>query len=768
MLCIAGFLPIIPRGFTSSPWFRGAWQLGAALIVLWTPQTLQARPEFLRDFNAVYLGVRFLPDLPALEGCAFCHMSSTPLPAQCAPSVPQANFPLNLYGCDVRVALAGTAELQRAVRAIEPLDSDRSTASNLAEIIAGALPGDANNEPPFADAGLYPQVTAGDLVTLSGANSRDVDTQGPTTVTFAWRQTGGPVVVLSDRSAARPTFTAPAVTLGATLTFALRVTDNEGAFSDAVPEAMVTVSPVNQAPMAMTGPAQTVRAGTLVTLDGSPSFDPDGVIRAFAWRQTAGPTVEISDPAAMRPTFVAPTVVGANVRLTFELQVTDSGGLMATALAVVMVLDSAPAANTPPLAILTEFQRVLPGMLVTLDGSRSLDPDGIVLTFAWRQTAGPVVSLADPTAMRPTFVAPAVVGLSVALTFELQVTDADGLMAAALAVVEVVNLPVADAGAAQTVLEGEGVRLDGSRSRDGGGGAVSTFRWRQLDVGGSPPVTFSDALAAQPTFIAPAVAVPTVLTFELQVTDSQGLMATAMTVVQVLHDDGSRDEDGDGIGNVMENGAPNNGDSNNDGVLDRLQGHVASLRDSAQGQYVTLVAPVGTRFVNVRLIDNPSPQDVPPGLTFPLGFLTFTLQGLAPGATATVSVRLPSSVQINAYVKNGPTPALAFAHWYRLLFEATPGITLGPNLLTIRLVDGQDGDDDVMANGSITSAGAMAIQRAIVTDDSGAEGGGSSGAGCTLRPGQGGDVLLPALLLVLLALLAWRRSTRYPSPPPAA
>ena len=47
----------------------------------------------------------------------------------------------------------------------------------------------------------------------------------------------------------------------------------------------------NPPPRANAGVDQTVRAGAVVTLDGSNSTDPNGSIASYAWTRTAGPAV---------------------------------------------------------------------------------------------------------------------------------------------------------------------------------------------------------------------------------------------------------------------------------------------------------------------------------------------------------------------------------------------------------------------------------------------------------------------------------------------
>ena len=78
-------------------------------------------------------------------------------------------------------------------------------------------------------------------------------------------------------------------------------------------------------PVADAGPDQTVDEFDTVTLDGSSSFDPDGIIISYFWEQTgSGTSVTLSDQTAIRPTFVAPDVDPSGETLTFKLTVTDN------------------------------------------------------------------------------------------------------------------------------------------------------------------------------------------------------------------------------------------------------------------------------------------------------------------------------------------------------------------------------------------------------------------------------------------------------------
>jgi hypothetical protein len=87
----------------------------------------------------------------------------------------------------------------------------------------------------------------------------------------------------------------------------------------------VTAQPGNRAPVADAGPDRSVQAGSLVYLDGSASFDPDGHLPlAYRWSQTGGVPVTLMGAGLVSATFTAPNAAAV---LTFSLAVTDAVGL---------------------------------------------------------------------------------------------------------------------------------------------------------------------------------------------------------------------------------------------------------------------------------------------------------------------------------------------------------------------------------------------------------------------------------------------------------
>ncbi len=304
-------------------------------------------------------------------------------------------------------------------------------------------------------------------------------------------------------------------------------------FSSVVADHYISVSfkPQNEKPVADAGPDRTVNEQEVVTLNGANSSDPDDGIKSYSWTQTGGTGVTLSDPSAASPTFTAPNVGPSGEALTFSLTVTDNGGLQATDTCIVNVTW----VNDPPVADAGPTLTVEEGANVTLDGSKSSDPDDGIASYQWTQIAGTSVSLEMADAASPTFIAPQPSSgvESEALSFELTVRDHGGLKSNAKGIVNVTLVnhpPVANAGGDQTVYAGDTVMLDGSLSSDPEGGTIS-YRWSLLSA---LPVVLSDPTAVAPTFIAPVVTQDeTPIDFLLTVTDSAGLVKTDVCAVHV-------------------------------------------------------------------------------------------------------------------------------------------------------------------------------------------------------------------------------------------
>ncbi|MFZ0945070.1 MAG: hypothetical protein WAN54_14310 [Syntrophobacteraceae bacterium] len=272
---------------------------------------------------------------------------------------------------------------------------------------------------PVADAGPDQVVASGSISTLNGSNSTDTVSG---IASYKWTQLSGPRVALSNPSAAICTFTAPNVASGKMLAFNLAVTNKAGITGSA--SCFVNVSGTDQAPSANAGVNQNVTPYTNVTLNGSGSSDPNGMIASYNWVQISGPSVEILNANTSFASFTAPDPPGfSGASLVFQLLVTDYFGLTTRDQCTVNVMNADP----PPVANAGSDQIALRMFSVTLDGSGSHDPVNSTGSYRWKQLRGAPVTLSNPAAMTTVFTAPAVVlgAQNAELLFVLTVTDAN-------------------------------------------------------------------------------------------------------------------------------------------------------------------------------------------------------------------------------------------------------------------------------------------------------------------------------------------------------
>ena len=354
---------------------------------------------------------------------------------------------------------------------------------------------------PVANAGADATVLTGATVTLDGSGSSDAD--GSIT-RYAWTQAAGPSVAITNAGSAKATFKP---TAAGTYGFTLTVTDNDGnSASDTLTITVVA------APVANAGSDATVAAGSLVTLDGSGSSDPDGSISQYQWTQSAGPTAVLSGANNVRAQFT-PNQAGV---YAFTLTVTDNDGYSSQDSVTVTV-------QAPPVANAGSNQSVYLGAQVLLDGSASRDPDGTIQRYSWAQIAGTAVTLSNAATATPSFTA----SLPGSFGFALTVTDNDGRTANSSVTVSVLTLPMADAGADQSLRAPTPVTLDGSRSSDADGDLLR-YLWSQT---AGTAVTLRDAATPRAQFDAVSGGE---YQFALTVTDASGNVARDTVTISVL------------------------------------------------------------------------------------------------------------------------------------------------------------------------------------------------------------------------------------------
>jgi hypothetical protein len=350
------------------------------------------------------------------------------------------------------------------------------------------------NVAPVANAGTGQTVTVGGSATLDGTGSNDPDGNYP--LTYAWQMLSKPEdsqAALSDPTSVNPSVTVDKV---GDYKVQLVVTDSLGLASQPAVVVVTAVNPPNQAPVANAGPDQSVHAGSIVTLDGSGSTDPDANYPlTHAWVITSKPEgsiAELDDPSLVCPSFTADKSGDYVIRLV----VTDSQGNPSDPDDVLV-----STWNTPPVAEAGADQAVLlTGSTVTLDGSQSYDADGDSITYEWTLISKPEGSNATLTGaatVAPSFVADAygtyVIGLTVADPWAQSAVDT--------VTVSFENVkPVADAGTSGSAVAGQPVTLDGSGSSDANGDPL-TYQWALTSVPEGSQAVIADPALVVTTFV---------------------------------------------------------------------------------------------------------------------------------------------------------------------------------------------------------------------------------------------------------------------------
>lgn len=305
--------------------------------------------------------------------------------------------------------------------------TDNSGASSTAQVKITVV--NAPNIPPIADAGADQTITApANSVNLDGSGSSDPD---GTISAYSWAKVSGPgAITISNSNTATPTVVG---LQPGTYVFELTVTDNKGATG--MDQVTVTVNPKpvlpNQAPVANAGSNLTITApANSISLNGNSSFDPDGTISAYSWREVSGPSTSAISGANTATPGVSELVVGQYV---FELTVTDNDGATAKDQVIVTVNPPVAKVNQSPTANAgADATVILPVDTYVLDASLSTDPDGTISAYQWQEVYGPTTATSSPMDNSKITVANLQIG-----TYEFQVTVTDNQGASSTAMVTI-------------------------------------------------------------------------------------------------------------------------------------------------------------------------------------------------------------------------------------------------------------------------------------------------------------------------------------------
>ena len=139
--------------------------------------------------------------------------------------------------------------------------------------------------------------------------------------------------------------------------------------------------------------------------------------------------------------------------------------------------------------------------------------------------------------------------------------------------------------------------------------------------------------------------------------------------------------------------------------------------ESINNKSLNVSTPKSSSRFTIRSSSNPSPSNSPERTVFPVEFFDIDISQITPGGATSATLFLPQDIPTNAYWKYGPTPSNPIPHWYNFLYDpiSKTGAVFqdlngdGQNEIILHFVDGQRGDDDLVANGQIRDPGAPAF-----------------------------------------------------------
>ncbi|MCL1041909.1 DUF1566 domain-containing protein [Shewanella marisflavi] len=307
----------------------------------------------------------------------------------------------------------------------------------------------------------------------------------------------GPTNILSTE----PAFSVNNLSPGGYKVF-LNVTDNFGVWSRQTFDVVILNDPNDLPPVAVAGSDITVFVGEIFILDGSGSYDDNGIIE-YNWY--TGNNNWLGDGSIYSNSYST-----TGVRY-LELRVTDLNGSVDKDTIIITVVDKDFIA---PTAIAGADLSIPEGVQFTLDGSASTDNHAIA-SYRWELNS---MTVSNESSYSPT-------GLTEGVyNYTLWVEDYGGNSASDTVTITVLPQdiipPVANAGSDKFVRVGTSIFFDGSMSSDNH--QISTFEWTLAGLPISDSPSFSKADFSEGTY-----------TLELTITDASNNSSTDTVFVTV-------------------------------------------------------------------------------------------------------------------------------------------------------------------------------------------------------------------------------------------
>ena len=171
------------------------------------------------------------------------------------------------------------------------------------------------------------------------------------------------------------------------------------------------------------------------------------------------------------------------------------------------------------------------------------------------------------------------------------------------------------------------------------------------------------------------------------------------------------DDDSDGVPDDEEqgpDGTDEDYDGNDDGMPDKNQKNVTSLKTLGGDYYITINAPENSVLSRVKALTNELMQTKKSTSDYPFGFISFKVDSLHNTDSREVLVYLPEGLTSNGYINFGPTTDEHYPHLYNFIYNGEVGAEFEENRIVLHFIDGQTGDNDLTENSSLLVIGGPA------------------------------------------------------------
>jgi hypothetical protein len=342
---------------------------------------------------------------------------------------------------------------------------------------------------PYANAGPPQTVPVLSTVTLDGGGSTSPGGIGA--LTYSWSIQSAPsgsTAALSHANSVTATFEPDFV---GSYTIALTVSNGSQSATSTV-----IISTTDVPPTANAGPNQTAAVGSMVTLNGTKSFDLNNQPLAYTWSLISAPPKSAATIFSLRSPIAS---LAADVAGTYIVGLVVNDGTLNSTMSTATISTG----NTPPVAVATATPQLAAiNGLVQLDGSKSTDADANPLKYMWSlnttQAPGSKAALSNPNIVNPVFT------VDVIGTYIAQLIVEDGTAPSQPVTVSISTNtappPTANAGPNQKVVVGSTVHLQGAGTDPHN--LALNYMWSLPTVPQGSAASLSATNVQNPTFVA--------------------------------------------------------------------------------------------------------------------------------------------------------------------------------------------------------------------------------------------------------------------------